>query len=53
MTQKHYHFVGVAGIGISALARYYKKFGNIITASDWQEDESIKSLRKEGINAII
>lgn len=25
MTPKHYHFIGIGGIGISAIARYYKQ----------------------------
>ncbi|MDD2916382.1 MAG: cyanophycin synthetase [Candidatus Gracilibacteria bacterium] len=53
MTPKHYHFIGIAGIGISALARYHHALGATITASDWQEDESIGLLRKDGIDTTI
>ena len=53
MTPKHYHFIGIAGIGISALARYHHALGTTITASDWQEDESIGLLRKDGIETTI
>ena len=43
------HFIGIGGIGMSALARYYKSQGIIISGSDSSESELIDNLRSEGI----
>lgn len=43
------HFIGIGGIGISAVARYYKKKGYIITGEDDREGENITLLRDSGI----
>ena len=43
------HFIGIGGIGMSALARYYKSQGVIISGSDSSESELIDNLRSEGI----
>ncbi len=47
---KKFHFVGIGGIGMSALARLLKSKNKIISGSDSSESEIIESLRKEGIN---
>lgn len=43
------HFVGIGGIGMSAIALVLKAEGYNITGSDIQESEKTKSLEKEGI----
>ncbi|TRZ82469.1 UDP-N-acetylmuramate--L-alanine ligase [bacterium] len=47
------HFIGIGGIGVSALARYYKLAGNIVSGSDIVESEITQGLQKEGIRVII
>lgn len=44
------HFIGIGGIGISALARIFKQQGNIITGSDLQSSVLIEELEQIGIN---
>lgn len=46
---KSIHFVGIGGIGLSALARYLKKEGFKISGSDIKETKTTKTLRTEGI----
>ena len=43
------HFVGIGGIGLSALARFLQKNGYAISGSDMKETPITKTLRKEGI----
>lgn len=43
------HFVGIGGIGVSALARYYLSEGWSVTGSDIAESEITKDLEKEGV----
>ena len=43
------HFVGIGGIGVSALARYYLSEGWSVTGSDIAESEITKNLEKEGV----
>lgn len=47
------HFVGIGGIGVSSLARYYKHLGAQITGSDNTESELTKELSKEKISISI
>ena len=47
------HFVGIGGIGISALARYFLSEGWKITGSDLVNSENINELRKEGAKIYI
>ncbi len=42
------HFVGIGGIGISALAVYYLKKGNQVSGSDLSSSEMTISLKKMG-----
>ena len=42
------HFIGIGGIGVSALAKYYLKKGNLITGSDLFSSEITNSLKKQG-----
>lgn len=43
------HCIGIGGIGISALARYYKSQGHTVSGSDISSSSLVESLRKEGI----
>lgn len=43
------YFIGIGGIGISALARYYRAQGWMVTGSDVAESELTRDLKKEGI----
>ncbi|MDD4530210.1 MAG: Mur ligase family protein [Candidatus Gracilibacteria bacterium] len=47
------HFIGIGGIGISALARYYKSIGYEVSGSDLYDSELIKKLNQEGIRVSI
>ena len=42
------HFIGIGGIGVSALARYYLQTASTVTGSDLSESEILDALRKEG-----
>lgn len=46
---KKIHCIGIGGIGLSALARYYKHEGLSVSGSDSNETDLIKTLRKEDI----
>ncbi len=45
---KKIHFIGIGGIGVSALARYYLSRGFLVSGSDLAESEIISDLRKLG-----
>jgi UDP-N-acetylmuramate--alanine ligase len=47
-TQKHLHVIGIGGIGVSALARYYKHLGYTVSGSDWADSPFLETLRCEG-----
>ena len=49
---KKVHFIGIGGIGISALARFLKEKDFIISGSDIKESDTIKELRDEGIEVV-
>ncbi len=53
MFPKHYHFIGIGGIGISAIARYYKQLGVTISGSTDSDSELIHVLQKEGMSIAI
>lgn len=42
------HFIGIGGIGTSALAQYYLWQGHFVSGSDLQETEITKLLRRRG-----
>ena len=46
-------FVGIGGIGVSALARVLKATGKQISGSDLEDSEIIQNLRKEGIKIYV
>jgi UDP-N-acetylmuramate--alanine ligase len=50
---KKFHFIGIGGIGMSALARLLKSKNKIISGSDSSNSEIIESLQKEGIKVSI
>ncbi len=47
------HFVGIGGIGLSAIARYLHQNGYRVSGSDIYETSLTSSLRKEGIEVFI
>jgi len=47
------HFIGIGGIGISALAQYYLKRGALVSGSDLCESEITKALSKKGAKIFI
>lgn len=44
-TKKHYHFIGIGGISMSALAKYLSNDGNLITGSDINPDVKIENIK--------
>ncbi|WP_304339120.1 Mur ligase domain-containing protein, partial [Campylobacter ureolyticus] len=46
---KKVHFIGIGGIGISAIARFLKEKKFIISGSDISESETVRDLRNEGM----
>lgn len=51
--QNHIHFIGIGGIGVSALARYYKHLGYRVTGSDSTDSTLLQTLRSEGFEIFI
>lgn len=47
------HFIGIGGIGISAVARMMIHDGKVVTGQDMQEGEVVSELRKVGANITI
>ncbi len=47
---KNVHFIGIGGIGISAIARMMKGQGKIVTGQDMQENEIVIELKKIGFD---
>ncbi len=52
LKHKRIHFIGIGGIGMSALARYLFNAGYIISGSDKEDSSLIKELKAEGITNI-
>lgn len=50
---KNVHFIGIGGIGISAIARMMLHDGKVVTGQDMQEGEVIDELIKSGANITI
>lgn len=46
---KKAHFVGIGGIGISALARHYLALGYLVTGSDASDSEILAELQDDGV----
>lgn len=47
------HFIGIGGIGISAVARMMKMMGKNVTGQDMQDGEIVKELQNLGIEIIV
>lgn len=52
-TQKHLHVIGIGGIGVSALARYYKHLWYTVSWSDGADSPFLETLRNEGFEIYI
>ena len=50
---KHVHFIGIGGIGISAIARMMMHEGKKVTGQDMSNSEIVKELVKAGAEVII
>jgi UDP-N-acetylmuramate--alanine ligase len=50
MSQKHLHVIGIGGIGVSALARYYHHLGYTVSGSDGADSPFLSTLREEGFD---
>jgi len=53
MTKEKIHFVGIGGIGISALAQYYLKNRAEVSGSDLMSSETTEMLKKAGAKIFI
>jgi len=47
------HFIGIGGIGVSALAQYYLEKGHKISGSDLVSSEITEALRKQGAKLLV
>ena len=47
------HFIGIGGIGVSALAKYYLKLGHKVSGSDLNPSEITKALEKLGAKIVL
>src|SRR3989344_3710964 len=50
---KKIHFIGIGGIGVSALAQYYLKKGHKVSGSDLASSEITDFLKKKGVTIMI
>ncbi len=50
---KHFHFIAIGGVGMSALAKYLAERGAIVTGSDIQESKYTHLLEKKGVKITI
>lgn len=51
--KKHYHFIGIGGIGMSALARFLLKKGEEVSGSDKADSVRLHELKNEGAKIYI
>ncbi|HPO68435.1 MAG TPA: UDP-N-acetylmuramate--L-alanine ligase [Candidatus Pacearchaeota archaeon] len=51
--KKHIHFIGIGGIGVSALAQYYLSLGFKVSGSDLNSSEITELLKKKGAEIFI
>ena len=47
------HFIGIGGIGLSALARFLRERGHVISGSDLKESKITRELENEGVSVSI
>ena len=50
--EKKIHFIGIGGIGMSALARYFHHLGSLVSGSDKESSQLIEDLKSENISDI-
>lgn len=50
---KKIHFIGIGGIGVSALAKYYFKKGRKVSGSDLVASEITEGLKKSGVKVFL
>ena len=50
---KHYHLIGIGGIGMGTLASLLVAKGHTVSGSDVKENELIAGLRKKGVPVVI
>ncbi len=48
-----FHFIGIGGIGLSALARFLKKESHVISGSDIRDTDITRELKDEGIEVFV
>jgi len=53
MKRKQAHFIGIGGIGVSALARYFMAYGYKVTGSDLVYSQVIEGLERDGASVFI
>ncbi len=53
MQHERIHFIGIGGIGVSALARFYRSRGFRVSGSDLVRSELTDALRREGMRISI
>ncbi len=53
VSNKKIHFIGIGGIGVSALAQYYSAKGHKVTGSDLVFSEIIEKLEQSGIKVFL
>ena len=51
--KKHYHFVGIGGVGMSALARILLQKGEKVSGSDLKESMRTNELKKDGAEIFV
>ncbi len=51
--RKHLHVIGIGGIWVSALARYYRRIGYTVSGSDGADSPFLDRLRSEGFDISI
>ena len=51
-TYHHFYFVGIGGIGMSALARYFQSIGKSVMGYDKTPTKLTKALESEGISIV-
>jgi UDP-N-acetylmuramate--alanine ligase len=47
------HFIGIGGIGVSALAQFFLSIGHDVSGSDLVSSEITENLKKKGIKIFI
>lgn len=53
VVMEHIHFIGIGGIGVSSLARYYLSTGATVSGSDMIASEITRALASKGATIII